>query len=61
MSEKEKAEYLIELFNFNCKECNNAKLSALLTVNEILKTCGPFKIQYWQSVELEIQILIKDR
>jgi len=36
MKAKEKAFELIELFTFNCRECDNSKISALIAVDEIL-------------------------
>ena len=39
MDSKQKAKELIETFTFNCRECDNAKLSALFAVNEILQVC----------------------
>jgi hypothetical protein len=38
MTPKEKAFELIELFTFNCRECDNSKISALIAVDEIIKT-----------------------
>jgi hypothetical protein len=37
MTPKEKAFELIELFTFNCRECDNSKISALITINEMIK------------------------
>ena len=36
MTAKEKAKDLIEKFTFGCRECDDAKLSALIAVDEIL-------------------------
>jgi len=38
MTAKDKAKELIETFTFNCRKCDNAKLSALLAVDLILNT-----------------------
>jgi hypothetical protein len=38
MTAKEKAVELIDFFTFNCKECDNAKISALIAVNQILES-----------------------
>ena len=70
MSEaKEKAKELFDKFSFNCRECDNAKLSALIAVEEILKAIPneyleTYKgesnfiinedIEYWQEVKTEI-------
>ena len=60
MTPKEKAKDLVELFSFNCRECDNAKLSALIAVDEIL---GQFRwrpsdgLSYWTEVKQEIENL----
>jgi hypothetical protein len=36
MTPKEKAQQLKELFTFNCRECDNSKISALIAVDEML-------------------------
>jgi len=36
MTPKEKAQELKELFTFNCRECDNSKISALIAVDEML-------------------------
>jgi hypothetical protein len=49
MTPKEKAFELIELFTFNCRECDNSKISALIAVDEILElkeTQEEYQIQY---------------
>jgi hypothetical protein len=57
MTPKEKAFELIELFTFNCRECDNSKISALIAVDEIIKT-NPYKARnYWQEVKQEIENL----
>jgi hypothetical protein len=66
MTPKEKAEELKELFKFNCRECDNSKISALIAVNEILDSnpnYPKFKenegtpIRYWEVVKQEIEKL----
>jgi hypothetical protein len=65
MTPKEKAFELIELFTFNCRECDNSKISALIAVDEILNEFpqgfkGNFeerRKQYWQEVKREIENL----
>ena len=65
MTPKEKAFELIELFTFNCRECDNSKISALITINEILKAVDDpdetylmkDSVQYWQQVKQEIENL----
>jgi transcription elongation factor Elf1 len=37
MTPKEKAFELIELFTFNCRECDNSKISALIAVDEMIE------------------------
>jgi hypothetical protein len=69
MTPKEKAEQLLESMAFSCRECDNAKLSALIAVDEILSffTNKPFvltypeitkyEILYWKEVKQEIEKL----
>jgi len=61
MTPKEKAKDLVELFSFNCRECDNAKLSALLAVDEILNIKSVDRdydlSTYWEEVKQEIENL----
>ena len=65
MTPKEKAFELIELFTFNCRECDNSKISALIAVDEILKAVdNPDEkylmkhiVEYWRQVKQEIENL----
>ncbi len=68
MTPKEKAFELIELFTFNCRECDNSKISALIAVDEILQSLGHKKLsdspyttlearQYYVQVKQEIENL----
>lgn len=59
MDSKQKAKELIETFTFNCRECDNAKLSALFAVQMIRENVPLItKIQqYWIDVENEINKL----
>jgi len=43
MMPKEKAKEIIESFTYSCKECDNTKLSALKTVDELIKDLNDFK------------------
>jgi hypothetical protein len=64
MTPKEKAEELFDKFTFNCMECDNAKISALIAVDEILNArplepnyvdwddCGAAH-QYWYEAQKE--------
>lgn len=62
MTAKDKAEELIETFTFNCRECDNAKLSALFAVDEILiddwyiatREDLIARKKYWEEVRQEI-------
>ena len=62
MDAREKALDLIEKFNFRCRECDNAKLSALVAVNEIIiwgiemgrYTEDEVAGSYWDEVRQEI-------
>jgi hypothetical protein len=56
MTPKEKAKELKELFTFNCRECDNSKISALIAVNEILNI-GCIEVPYWAEVKQEIEKL----
>ena len=60
---KEKANELVQLFTFHCKECDNAILSAQFAVNEILKiiedNCLEYEDDYWVQVKKEIELLCK--
>jgi hypothetical protein len=61
----EKALDLIEKFNFRCRECDNAKQSALVAVNEIINwgidtgryTEDEVAGTYWDEVRQEIEKL----
>jgi hypothetical protein len=65
MTPKEKAKELEELFTFNCRECDNSKISALIAVDEILKAVdNPDEkylmkhiVEYWRQVKQEIEKL----
>ena len=61
MTPKEKAKDLVELFSFNCRECDNAKLSALIAVDEILNIKSVERdydlSTYWEEVQTEIENL----
>ena len=64
MTTKQKAKDLIDSMTFNCKECDNAKLSALNLVNEILaifyddtQSMWLDEISYWHEVKKEIEAL----
>lgn len=51
MTAKEKAKNLVETFTFNCRECDNAKLSALFAVDEILQVCPYFDSKIRENEE----------
>ncbi len=65
MTPKEKAFELIELFTFNCRECDNSKISALIAVDEILKAVDnpdetyliKHSVNYWIEVKKQIEAL----
>jgi hypothetical protein len=62
MTPKEKAKELKELFTFNCRECDNSKISALIAVDEIMNVIiGSYDYElekiYWQDVKNEIELL----
>ncbi len=53
MDSKQKAKELIETFTFNCRECDNAKLSALFATREHLIA----RKEYWKEIEQQIAII----
>jgi hypothetical protein len=57
MTAQQKASELIELFTFNCKECDNAKQSALLAVQEILVVLENNINEYLFYSDVETEIL----
>jgi hypothetical protein len=62
MIPKEKAKELKELFTFNCRECDNSKISALIAVDEIIEAlknnaANSASWLYWQDVKQEIEKL----
>ena len=68
MTPKEKALEIIEDFTFSCRECDNAKISALIAVNQILESLGYKKLsdspyttlqarQFYIEVKQEIENL----
>jgi hypothetical protein len=69
MTPKEKAEELIDIFTFNCRECDyedNANQCALIAVEEILKAIpdasddnSPYnsELLWWKEVRHEIENL----
>jgi len=65
MTAKEKAVELVDKFTFNCRECDNGKLSALIAVDEILHFMDVFDLdieikhqhKWWQLVKQEIEKL----
>ena len=66
MRPKDKAKQLIESMAFSCRECDNAKLSALIAVDEILdlkhivllrRNMHEMELEYWEEVKKEIEAL----
>ena len=66
MTPKEKAKELKELFTFNCRECDNSKISALIAVDEIIDSEPQYEWSndywknpndFWQEVKQEIEKL----
>jgi hypothetical protein len=65
MTPKQKAQYLVSKFTYSCRECDNAKQSALTAVNQIIKelteeispSVHGFRHQYWDEVKNQIYIL----
>jgi hypothetical protein len=58
MTPKEKAVELIDFFTFNCKECDNAKISALIAVDQMLGFVAyDSHSKYLLEVKQEIELL----
>jgi hypothetical protein len=68
MTPKEKAKQLLESMTFSCRECDNAKLSALIAVDEIISGYEfdsldiehkriIDNINFWDKVKQEIEKL----
>jgi hypothetical protein len=66
MTPKDKALQLIESMTFSCKECDNAKLAALIAVDEILdlkhivtlrRNMHGMELEFWDEVKEEIEAL----
>ena len=68
MSAKDKAIELVDRFSFNCRECDNAKLCAIVTVDEIIEECYKWsgednstwdreRFNFWTEVKREIENL----
>lgn len=66
MTPKQKAKQLVDTMTFSCRECDNAKIAALKTVDEILESnpnYPEFKenegtaIRFWELVKQEIEKL----
>lgn len=57
MTPKEKAQELIEKFNFGCRECDDARLSAIIAVETIIES-GHLRLPedrlYWKMVRKEL-------
>jgi hypothetical protein len=60
LTTKEQAQLLVDEFNFNCRECDNALLSAKITTDILIKH-GNFEFPedrlYWKSVRKELDLL----
>ena len=73
MTHKDKAKQLIESMTFSCRECDNAKLAALIAVNQLIEYQDYFMdyvrmdlpsnvvaglpYKYWDKVKKEIEAL----
>lgn len=59
MTPKEKAEELVDMFTFSCRECDyeeNAKQCALIAVDEILSIPYLLKYEFWFYKEVKEEI-----
>jgi hypothetical protein len=64
LTTKEQAKELVDKFNFNCRECDNAILSAQVAVDTIIESdClhYPEDRLYWKSVRKELDILQQEQ
>lgn len=60
LTTKEQAKELVDKFNFSCRECDNAILSAQVAVDTIIESdClhMPEDRLYWKSVRKELELL----
>jgi len=60
LTTKKQAKELVDKFNFNCRECDNAILSAQVAVDTIIESdClhMPEDRLYWKSVRKELELL----
>ena len=57
MTAKEKAVELIDKFTFNCRECDNGKLSALIAVDLLQEQLFLTNGKYWEEVKKHIEKL----
>jgi hypothetical protein len=64
LTTKEQAKELVDKFNFSCRECDNAILSAQVAVDTIIESdClhMPEDRLYWKSVRKELDILQQEQ
>jgi hypothetical protein len=60
LTTKEQAKELVDKFNFSCRECDNAILSAQVAVDTIIGSdClhYPEDRLYWKSVKKELELM----
>lgn len=60
LTTKKQAKELVDKFNFSCRECDNAILSAQVAVDTIIESdClhMPEDRLYWKSVRKELELL----
>lgn len=64
MTVQQEAKELIEKFNFGCRECDDARLSAIIAVETIIQS-GHLRLPedrlYWKMVKKELENPIKQQ
>jgi len=67
LTTKEQAKELVDKFNFSCRECDNAILSAQVAIDTIIESDYLYYPEnrlywkYWKSVRKELDILQQEQ
>ena len=57
MTPKQIANQILEDFTFNCKECDNAKISAMMVIDRMIDVSNDTNMEFLQKVKQELQSL----
>jgi hypothetical protein len=57
MTPKKKALEIVEDFTFNCRECDNSKISALIAINRMIDVSNDANMEFLEKVKQEIEAL----